>query len=89
MTMAKTAACFGSASAPDFAEAVEREQAASRIRSIQIIADSEDWRAHAWLQERRDPTNWGKQDIDGGGVAEKMAAYLQGRADQAAEDDDE
>lgn len=65
-------------------EAYTTAQAASRQRSITLIAESEDWRAHAWLMERRDPKHWGKAEIDIGGLETKLAAYLRGHADGQA-----
>ena len=56
----------------DYAQA----QANERIRSIELISSSDDWRAHAWLQERRDPANWGKADT--ASLAAKFAAFLEG-----------
>lgn len=58
--------------ADDFAQA----QAEARMESIELIASSDDWRAHAWLQERRDPANWGKADNET--LAAKFAAFLEG-----------
>jgi hypothetical protein len=65
----------------DFGDAYTHARANGRFRSIKIIADSEDWRAHAWLLERKDPEYWGKGDTDPNQLAEKLSAFLQGRAD--------
>lgn len=60
----------------NFAEDYAQAQAEARMKSIELIASSDDWRAHAWLQERRDPTNWGKADNET--LAAKFAAFLEG-----------
>lgn len=64
-----------------FAEDYARARATGRYRSVRLIADSDDWRAHAWLLERTDPTNWGKAETDGQTMANKLTAYLQGVED--------
>jgi len=65
----------------DFGAEYETARAHARDRSVKLIADSDDWRAHAWLQERRDPANWGKAEIDTRTLEEKLIAYLQGHQD--------
>lgn len=65
----------------DFADAYTRAKATGRMRSIRLIADSDDWRAHAWLLERVDPEHWGKAETDGTRLADKLSGYLAGLAD--------
>lgn len=66
----------------DFGDAYTRAKATGRFRSVQIIADSTDWRAHAWLLERMDPTHWGKGEIDGDTTMQKVAAFLASRREE-------
>ena len=66
--------------------AYARAQAHGRTKHIKTIADSDDWRAHAWLLERTDPEHWGKAERrkvrDPG---ELFEAFLQGRANARPE----
>lgn len=66
----------------DYAQA----KANARQRSVELIANSDDWRAHAWLLERVDPKHWGKAEIDPTLLEDKLAAYLQGHADATTEE---
>ena len=63
-----------------FADDYGRASAEGRMKSIKLIADSDDWRAHAWLLERVDPDHWGR-DSAGASLGKKLDAYLEGVAD--------
>lgn len=62
----------------EFTADYARAKAQGRMRSIKVIAQSDDWRAHAWLLERMDPNNWAKTDLDPGALETLLNAYLQG-----------
>jgi hypothetical protein len=60
----------------DFASAYTTSRAFGRMRSITLIANSTDWRAHAWLLERVDPEHWGKGETDPSDLVAKLSAYI-------------
>ena len=43
----------------DFAAEVRRAEASLEIRCVETILESDNWRAAAWLLERRFPDRWG------------------------------
>lgn len=71
----------------EFGDAYARERAEGRMKSIRLIADSDDWRAHAWLLERVDPEHWGKAETSPESLARKLDAYLQGVNDSTDADE--
>ena len=72
----------------EFAEAYTRAQINGRTRHVEAIAESDDWRARAWLLERMDPKHWGKAELDPEALEKKLQAYLQGRTDALNEQQD-
>lgn len=47
---------------PEFAEMVEQAIAVSEAKLIQKLSTNEDWRAAAWILERRFPEHWTKKE---------------------------
>lgn len=70
-----------------FRDDYTRSKAQGRKRSVDIIANSEDWRAHAWLLERVDPEHWGKAETDPSQMIAKLSAYMQGVEDAKTDAD--
>lgn len=49
----------------DFANAVEKAEADAEVADLALIrraAQDKDWRAAAWIRERRSPERWGRRD---------------------------
>ena len=77
----------------EFSEELTRARGGSAARLITIInqAAPEDWRAAAWILERRFPRDFGKQTLEitgeGGGPMQVEMSTLQRIALKALEDD--
>jgi hypothetical protein len=39
-----------------------RSEAKARARSLSLVLESQDWRAHTWFLERSDPDTYGKRE---------------------------
>lgn len=75
----------------EFVETLNQSESIGAIAALEKITDSEDWKAAAWLLERRYPEMYGRQKLDvnhSGEVTLAQKAYKDFTPDQWDADDD-